>query len=564
MMRRSRRKRGNHLARAERKRSYGSVDTLDDLSLCMQRFVVPEGAIPAAEWNDGAGFTPSSQQRRDLDKFVRKMASAPSAMACKRLLLPDSLKQVYHPPAVFRDVKLRESVCVLLERTHGGRFVAGWGWLVVRPAPVEDDEGERGGTEELNNADAQEEEDRRQHGHQQREEPGGLTLTSRSAASGADNDKLRLQLVRQTDGQQHEQQQQQQGQISWIPISRRRRWWWCWYWWRGRDLEWIRNMSGGEEAQDQEEDEEAAGESAVEEETMVVRSGWTPHRGRRPLRRLHLGVPHPSFEGPVDLQAVALFRRLPSLARSVVVSGKHRRATDADSTCLPGLGYPASDPSHNDRDAFNIISFSLLELEKEELSQRCGGGAGDGDGGGGCGGGGEESGWQGLAMFLQLHGKAPESCPGSTVFASGGFGSNATVFYGHSDTAVAGLAAALKDATATAAATAAVTVTATVTAGFLDGGHGGESGAESWAVHTPLDDLRCVLTATRNVFGRVVNGVARADACTRSADEGVAAGGGRRDCFGAFVHVEQAEAARAPEAWHVWTTALYALQSKAG
>ena len=363
---------------------------------------------------------------------------------------------------------------------------------------------------------------------------------------------------------------------------------------------------------------------------------------------------------------MALFRLLPRLARSVVVSGKHRRAaTGDDSRCLPGLGYPASDPSHNADDAFNVVSMALLRLEAEEAEEEEQVGVEDeaGEEEGEEEGQGEGELQAGAVMepavepqeaaaaereltgvagdtagaiprlrlqprpsaadpsqpharqplqllpprvvFLQLHGKADASCPYSTVFASGGFGRNASAFYGRSDTAVAAVARALGRAAAVAAAAKAAEAEAVgsvggdeaeaqVKAEAVEAGLRQQQQGLGWAVHLPPDDPACPLAATRNVFGRVVNGVPRCECCGRPADEGgpvaaaeegaaeegaavgVLAGGGRcdvgstgswsgggrgrgrggRSCFGAFVHVEQAAEARDPEAWGVWAEAL--------
>ncbi|PNH05589.1 hypothetical protein TSOC_008147 [Tetrabaena socialis] len=433
-----------------------------------------------------------------------------------------SWAHVYHPPSVFRDDELDEQVCVLLERTRGrgagARFVGGWAWLVVRPGA--------GGQRAAGEAEAEAE-----------GVEAGL-----AAAEGA--------------------------------------------------------KVGSAEA----EEAEAAVAEAAGPSAGSAGGGGSGRGGLQP--RLHLGAPHTGFEGPVDLQAVALFRLLPT-ALSVTVSGKHRRATAADSPCLPGAGYPASDPAHNAADAFNVLSYGLLAAEARRLGGRCGapgqggaaaqatgprrsadegggysaasggghpsggsdggvgsdegGGGGDGDGGDGGSGGGP------LAVFLQLHGKAVESCPASTVFASGGFGRNATAFYARTDTAVARLAAALGAAGAAAAAGA------VAAAGDSSGGRSLAVAAAAvaaqeerapWAVHTPLGDPTCGLVASRNVFGRVVNGVARAEACSKAADAAAAGGGGAGGggaaggrCWGSFVHMEQAAEARRPAARGVWAAA---------
>lgn len=61
-------------------------------------------------------------------------------------------------------------------------------------------------------------------------------------------------------------------------------------------------------------------------------------------------------------------------------------------------------------------------------------------------------------------------------------------------------------------------------------------------------DSSCGLTATGNIFGRLLNGVALASVCTTA---GTASG-----ATGQFIHAEQATASRAEASYDEWTTAI--------
>ncbi len=255
-------------------------------------------------------------------------------------------------------------------------------------------------------------------------------------------------------------------------------------------------------------------------------------------------------------QAIAVFKRTPA-AVSAVVSGKHRAATPAPSPCLPA--YPASDPSHNAADAYNVISYALLQLEAAGAFDRVNAGATAVNGQPAAtatttgattadpaapihaagtrpdipervDGAVRNSVCQ-KAIFLQFHGKKEENCANSTIFASGGFGPTAAAFHARNDTALAAVVRQLA-----VAAPPGITV------------------------HTPATDASCILSATRNVFGRAVNGVPRRDVCSTAASEEPQEGtqGGAGACFGRFVHVEQSAAPREQSAWGMWAQVLSA------
>ncbi|KAL1748696.1 hypothetical protein HDZ31DRAFT_79550 [Schizophyllum fasciatum] len=185
----------------------------------------------------------------------------------------------------------------------------------------------------------------------------------------------------------------------------------------------------------------------------------------RPRLDVHLAAPHPVFDGPVDLQAAALFAE--ARARSLFVSGRHRRAYDAPSDCVNGTSktpYYKTDPAHS------VVAIKDWQDEH-----------------GGCP--------AASCAYIQLHGKADTSCPQDTAFISSGLGHDdaSLEWYLKKDLPARRLQAALVDV------------------------------FPKWNVSMPTDS-NCTLTASKTVFGRYVNGVSRRRLCSTSATPKTASG----------------------------------------
>ena len=61
-------------------------------------------------------------------------------------------------------------------------------------------------------------------------------------------------------------------------------------------------------------------------------------------------------------------------------------------------------------------------------------------------------------------------------------------------------------------------------------------------------DSNCTLTATKNVFGRYLNGIQSESVCSKAAT--------RRTATGEFIHAEQSRAARSPLNYNAWSQAV--------
>ncbi|KAJ3218641.1 hypothetical protein HDU67_004694 [Dinochytrium kinnereticum] len=201
----------------------------------------------------------------------------------------------------------------------------------------------------------------------------------------------------------------------------------------------------------------------------------------QPSSNLHLQAPHPIFDGSTDLLATSLFRTVPGF-RSLLLATRHRNAYKADSTCIAGKAYSMTDPAHNIHEPFFSFSSAILSHIN---STTC----------------------EGLCGVLQLHGKGASTCVPDTLFLTAGTASS-IAYKDHPDWMVGRMVRALRGAV--------------------------EEGGMGWNVTTP-ETSGCLLTATRNVVGRVLNGVPEAGAC---------GAGGVEEISGRFAHVESALEAR--------------------
>ncbi|KAJ7159489.1 hypothetical protein C8R46DRAFT_1164849 [Mycena filopes] len=233
--------------------------------------------------------------------------------------------------------------------------------------------------------------------------------------------------------------------------------------------------------------------------------GWglfvVPATQKAVLRDIHLAAPHPAYDLFTPEQAGALFKS--TGARSLLISGRIRTANLAPSDCvIPSSNttvYYKTDPTHDTAEPFFSASKTIRGWQHAKdgcPAQSC--------------------------AFIQMHGKGASSCPTDTMFLSSGIGRSSASIAWYTD-AVDRPIKRLKTH---------------LMAAF-----------PAWTVSLPSDSA-CSLTATDNVFGRLVNGVAEAEVC------GEAAGAG--GATGEFVHIEQAIVSREVGGYAGWTAALLA------
>jgi len=148
--------------------------------------------------------------------------------------------------------------------------------------------------------------------------------------------------------------------------------------------------------------------------------------------------------------------------------------------------------------------------------------------------------WQGVCpssscAYIQMHGKSQKTCPDDDIFLSSGLGmtsSYPTLFQIYTELYPARSSASLawyRDATDRPIKRLQRNLKSTF--------------------HISLpSDSPCVLTATKNVFGRYLNGIDLGSVCNKGATN--------RTATGEFLHAEQSAAALSPLNYDVWSQAV--------
>ncbi|KAF9026156.1 hypothetical protein BDZ89DRAFT_1067826 [Hymenopellis radicata] len=213
---------------------------------------------------------------------------------------------------------------------------------------------------------------------------------------------------------------------------------------------------------------------------------------------IHLASPHPMFDFDTPDQAVTLFQL--SGAKSLLISGRHRSAYPVATDCIPSTSrttYYHTDPTHDVNEPFSVANTAIRAWQEAN---------------GGCP---SES-----CAYIQLHGKASTSCSTVDMMVSAGLGSSDAEWY-------------LDDVDRPAKR-----LRRELQASF-----------PTYNVSLP-SDTTCSLTATKNVFARLLNGVAESEVCIEAATADKATG--------QFVHVEQAYHATLADTFDGWARALVA------
>ncbi|KAG6811717.1 hypothetical protein H0H92_006118 [Tricholoma furcatifolium] len=250
--------------------------------------------------------------------------------------------------------------------------------------------------------------------------------------------------------------------------------------------------------------------------------GWglfiTPMTPTSVLRNIHLSAPHPGYDLGTPQQAVALFRS--TGAKSLLIAGRSRLAFESPSSCVsspsPKTTYYVTDPAHNKEEPFYDATRTIYDWQMNN---------GDGCPSPKC-------------AFIQFHGKGPSTCRSDHMFVSAGLGMD--TFRHCSKRAhylsYLGNDRASKQWYSSPTQYPAKRLKAELGLAFPE-----------WNISLPVDS-KCGLTATKNVVGRFLNGVADDQVCTMGASASFATG--------LFVHVEQSEITRNPNAYDGWTEAL--------
>ncbi|KAJ3099261.1 hypothetical protein HDU97_003325 [Phlyctochytrium planicorne] len=198
---------------------------------------------------------------------------------------------------------------------------------------------------------------------------------------------------------------------------------------------------------------------------------------------LHLQAPHPIFDGNTDLLASDSFRNVKGF-RSLFLATRHRNAFKSDNPCLPNLGYSITDPAHNSAEPLFAYASSIIKFENARTCPR-----------------------QDSCGILQLHGKGEDTCSSDSAFVTAGT-SVGSAYTRNPQWIANRLQKSL--------------LASSASAGF------------DWSVTSPVTSS-CILTATRNVVGKVLNGVDGTQVCSPNAVKSTSV-------TGRFAHIETAEA----------------------
>ncbi|THU90206.1 hypothetical protein K435DRAFT_760478 [Dendrothele bispora CBS 962.96] len=230
-------------------------------------------------------------------------------------------------------------------------------------------------------------------------------------------------------------------------------------------------------------------------------------------RSIHLSAPHPLADIDTPQQAAAIFSL--SGARSLLVSGRIRSAFDEATDCVkpvnPNTTYFKTDPAHDVNEPFNVAARAIRSWQNTH---------------GGCP--------TDNCAYIQIHGKAASTCLNDTAFISSGLGASPLSSMNWYQTHPQAPALRIKDS--------------------FHQVFSGYTNFKNFTAAIPPTDPTCSLTATENVFGRLVNGVEEMDVCTTAADASDSADGGKEDggVTGDFVHIEQAIQARQSDVYELW------------
>jgi len=223
---------------------------------------------------------------------------------------------------------------------------------------------------------------------------------------------------------------------------------------------------------------------------------------------VHLSAPHPVYDLYTAAQAMYVFEQ--TGAKSLYIPGRSRKAFQEPTDCVvqSKTEYWKTDATH---DKGEMMFETYVAIVNWQNDPNAGGGCIDTDVDGSC-------------AYIQFNGKAKMTCKGEQIFLSAGLGRDpaSQLWYDdcdHDDFPVHRLAAQLREQ------------------------------FPWWSVTIPTSpDSTCSLTGTKDIIGRLINGVPEDQVCTEFATvEGAT---------GAFVQIEEDIEARKKDAWPTWASAF--------
>jgi len=216
-------------------------------------------------------------------------------------------------------------------------------------------------------------------------------------------------------------------------------------------------------------------------------------------RTVHFSAPHPVYDLATIQQATFLFESTGS--QSLFVSGRSRTAFLEPSECISPVSLKQkiykTDSTHNILEPFFDANLAISEWQRKNYgcpSSSCG--------------------------YIQLHGKQLTTCPDDDIFLSSGLGNSSASIAWYSNSTDRPIKRLRRNLSLS-----------------LPSRH----------ISLPSDSP-CTLTATKNVFGRYLNGVDLGSVCSKAATT--------RTATGEFIHAEQSIAVRSPLNYNAWSQAI--------
>jgi hypothetical protein len=225
-----------------------------------------------------------------------------------------------------------------------------------------------------------------------------------------------------------------------------------------------------------------------------------PARRSSVSRNVHVSAPHPGYDLGTVEQAAAVYEA--TGANSLLVPGRTRTAFLENSACIaptsPSQEYYKTDPGYNNEEPFFDANMAIRDWQYQTH--------------GGCP--------SSSCAFLQMHGKGLQTCSSVDVFLSSGLGTSSASKRWYTDDTDRPIKRLQR---------------------HLQEQFPGRN------VSLPADST-CILTATKNVIGRALNGVSTNAVCRSAATASTASG--------EFLHAEQASGLRTPENYNAWARAV--------
>ncbi|PFH48784.1 hypothetical protein AMATHDRAFT_64610 [Amanita thiersii Skay4041] len=237
----------------------------------------------------------------------------------------------------------------------------------------------------------------------------------------------------------------------------------------------------------------------VAEGDKTYQKGWglmvVPSTRGAVSRHVHIAAPFPRFALQTEEQSTVIFKGVG--AKSLFIPGRQFRSYPQQSLCILSTAtttYYKTDPVHDKDELFFDTYQQIINWQNAN---------------GGCP--------SASCAYVSLSGKGASSCKLDQVFISAGLSESTGWYTEHEDYPAKRIQSNLVDE------------------------------FPFWKISLPSDS-NCDLVATKNIVGRMINGVNASDVCSEAASP--------ESTLGQFVHIEQSMISRYKEFYSRWANAI--------